>query len=230
MFNIIGDVAGRYDELMELVKIMPDAPFIFCGDLNDRGPESAKVIDWVMKNARSVHSNHGQMMVDYYYGDDEKYQGKYLFQVNGGVPTILSYFSKEMRDCVMLDITSGDSESARDLFLANADPKHIEWLRTRPYYIEEDGLFISHAPRFPMASLEVLSDPYKREGLLWNRGKPKRLPDQFQIYGHNTHFTNHSDSKGLYAMCIDDSGKGKLTGVHFADKKPQQIYQVFYKE
>lgn len=38
-FWVIGDVAGEYDALLELVALLPkDAKLVFVGDLNDRGP------------------------------------------------------------------------------------------------------------------------------------------------------------------------------------------------
>lgn len=44
--NIIADVAGRFDELMELLGKMPAASLTLgVGDLVDRGPKSRQVID-----------------------------------------------------------------------------------------------------------------------------------------------------------------------------------------
>ena len=50
---IIGDVHGHYDTLIALLdSIAPnnDDRIYFLGDLIDRGPKSAEVVDLVMKN------------------------------------------------------------------------------------------------------------------------------------------------------------------------------------
>lgn len=48
-FHLIGDVHGCIDELKALVeKLSDDRPIIFCGDIVDRGPDSAACLEFVM--------------------------------------------------------------------------------------------------------------------------------------------------------------------------------------
>jgi serine/threonine protein phosphatase 1 len=62
---IIGDVHGHYDGLMLLLdSIEPttDDQIYFLGDLIDRGPKSAQVVDFVRENNYGcVLGNHEQM-------------------------------------------------------------------------------------------------------------------------------------------------------------------------
>ena len=48
VMNIIGDIAGEFDALIELVKRMPDEDILLVGDLVDRGPKSLQVIEWAI--------------------------------------------------------------------------------------------------------------------------------------------------------------------------------------
>jgi len=172
--NFIGDVAGRFDELMELIGKMPKEEYVFLGDLNDRGPDTPKVIDWVMKNGTCLHSNHGDMFVDFVMAT-----GRYhpqIFIQNGGIATLRSY------DVELDTHYSKMIKSAR----AKIPGEHIEYLASRPYCFEKDGVFASHA---------VLNQSYSREeicvegpiehSLLWNRDNPKEKEGVFQIFGHN---------------------------------------------
>lgn len=197
-YNIIGDVAGRYNELMLLLEKMPkDAEVILLGDLNDRGPDSDKVIQWAIdNNIRCVKSNHGDMLVDHYNaaitGDtSDLYSNMYTHLHNGGHETLCSYGGIE-----------------------NVPPEHIEWLETRPYYIMENGLFLSHAPWHPLKELEEVTHNRDR-GLTWNRLPPDRRDGLYQVHGHNTYKEVYKDELGDFGRCIDNSGEEELTGFHF---------------
>ena len=65
---IIGDVHGHYDTLTYLLEgIAPnsDDEIFFLGDLIDRGPDSAKVVSFVMENKYPcLLGNHEQMLLD----------------------------------------------------------------------------------------------------------------------------------------------------------------------
>jgi len=69
MINVIGDVGGQFDALISLYAKAPKADkTILVGDLNDRGTKSRQVIEWAIQepNVITLHSNHGDMFVDYY--------------------------------------------------------------------------------------------------------------------------------------------------------------------
>ncbi len=112
----------------------------------------------------------------------------------------------------------------------------MDWIKELPQFKELDGngeyqgyqyngLFLSHAPKRPDWSMELcqkLEWPKLNEGLLWNRGSPRRMknPDgstRLQVYGHNSYkdVEEFKDKEGVYALCIDTSWGKKLTGLHW---------------
>lgn len=71
---VVGDVHGCFSKLsaeLDLVKFNPDLDRLFSvGDLVDRGPESAAVIEWLTQPwFYAVRGNHEQMALDYLVGD-----------------------------------------------------------------------------------------------------------------------------------------------------------------
>src|SRR3990167_4499879 len=89
MVNIVGDIAGRYDQLLALLKKMPDDEVISIGDMIDRGPKSKEVIEWFMKNGKAILGNHEHMMLDFYR--NENYYEHDVWQQNGGSVTLTSF-------------------------------------------------------------------------------------------------------------------------------------------
>jgi len=212
--NIIADVAGRYDELMLLLNQMPKSDLtIYVGDLNDRGPKSKQVIEYVMSEPNSIclNSNHGDMFVDFYEGIHRYYRDDFLR--NGGITTLKSY------GCGLQD---GDLQKIVDEVQDNVPKKHIDWLKNLPYYYENDNVFISHAaknPTFPLDSLCVNDPKSIYYNLLWNRGEPGKIEGKLQIMGHNSHWgiKKFGNPDKPWAICIDGSRKNRLTGLHLTD-------------
>lgn len=108
----------------------------------------------------------------------------------------------------------------------------MDWISSLPKFLELDGpsqspdgqvferVFISHAPKRPDWSLELLQTeewPRLNDGLLWNRGTPRRLKHCLQVYGHNSYRNVHihKDSEGVFGYGIDTSWDKKLTGIHW---------------
>lgn len=203
-YNIIGDIAGEFDCLMRLVDKLPEGEIILLGDLNDRGPKSKEVIQWAIdNNIRCTQSNHGHMFVDYIEGTNKYDRG--VFVMNGGGATLRSY-------------ATDDGEVSID----NIPKEHIEYLKNLPLYIDENGLFLSHAAKNPTLSMEQCSqmdcywdDKFFDDSLIWNRGKPREMPGKLQVMGHNSHWglTYFGDQKNPWAMCIDTSRKRVLTAL-----------------
>jgi len=213
---------------MKLVSLIPDDEIVLVGDLNDRGKDSRKVIEWAMKtpNVTTVDSNHGHMFVDFYDGIKQYDNG--IFLLNGGDTTLRSYgitnftvdFSPSYHP--MVDIDDKDA-SVRDLvaLVQKHVPKdHIEWLRNLPLSYEKGRVFVSHAPwnakLLPMARI-------------WNRYGPFRIHGKLQIYGHNSskHIVFHDNSIRPWAVGIDTS-HGKILTCY--NTRNGQIYQVPYQE
>lgn len=204
LYNIVGDIAGRYDELTLLLAKMPSADtIVLVGDLNDRGPNSRKVIEWAMENESAaipvltLDSNHGQMMVEAYCHNSED------FLYNGGYATLESY----------------------GLSRPNFPKEHIDWLASRPLYFldEEAGLFVSHAPWHQDSDIKTY---ISKHWAVWNRRKPIERPDLYQVHGHNGLMEEYRDKdNNPWGSCIDDSLNGKLTGLAFPS---MTIFQIDY--
>lgn len=201
--NIIGDIAGRYDEFLELVAKMPEADLLVAvGDLVDRGPKSREVIQWFMDNrdkAIALYGNHEDLMVDGY----ERGQLPNWFR-NGGGWTVKSYAP---------DLPN------EDLRVSMINKEHIEFLKTLPMYYETDDLILTHAP---ITSLkQVPADPYERDYFfIWNRYEPHKPLGKFSIHGHNGKFREHKFGDGtIIGICIDDSHHCNLSGIHWPSRE-----------
>lgn len=165
---IIADIVGQLDALERLVARIPeDEEIVLVGDLVDRGPYSAEVIEWAMKTPRvtALMGNHEHMMLDY-YTDNEFYEND-IWQMNGGHATMLSY-----------DRMFGDTTPPQ---------RHLEWLKALPRYkiIGDNECLVTHAPIESYSLDELKADP-NNLNLLWNRYKPIER-NYFQVFGHNSH-------------------------------------------
>jgi serine/threonine protein phosphatase 1 len=61
---VIGDVHGGFDTLIKLIEKLPNDNICFVGDLIDRGPKSAQVVDFVIENNYDcVLGNHEELMI-----------------------------------------------------------------------------------------------------------------------------------------------------------------------
>ena len=207
--NIIADIAGRFDELMLLLAQMPkDEPIILVGDLIDRGPKSKEVIEWAMTtpNVTVIKGNHEDMMVDFALNLKRYEEG--IWFMNGGNKTMYSY------GCMLSHEKPSNDERIR----AAIPKEHIDFLQKCPIFYKTDGLFVSHAPWNGSFDL----GHYKsEEDALWNRYKPHKHEGVFQIFGHNSSMRQYGD----YAICLDNSSKRVLTGIHWPSKK---IYEQPY--
>ncbi|MEH6790777.1 metallophosphoesterase family protein [Parasphingorhabdus sp.] len=111
----IGDVHGRNDLLLQLIeKIIEDdgardkveSEIIFLGDLVDRGPDSAGVLDTAMQlkaelgNVRFLMGNHEEVYLAAATGDEKSVR---FFNRIGGRETILSY-DISLKEYIELDI------------------------------------------------------------------------------------------------------------------------------
>ena len=118
---IVGDVHGMYNSLikgLELVNFKPEEDtLISLGDLVDRGPDSFKVVDYIMNlpNKICIRGNHdkwwelylkqGKHPIDFHHGSDKTYQ---------------SYLKEcEMHEVILLDHLMF-FESQKDYYLDEA--------------------------------------------------------------------------------------------------------------
>ncbi len=166
---IIGDVHGHYDTLLALMESMaPNAndQIYFLGDLIDRGPKSAQVVDFVIKNQyKCLLGNHEEMLLDVVGSGEtsvELYQG-WLY--SGGNATVASYDSKIPQE-------------------------HLDWMKSLPLYLDLGDIWLVHAgisPQIPLSQQTA-------EQFCWIREEFHRLPkpyfsDKLIITGHTITFT-----------------------------------------
>ena len=214
-FWIIGDVAGEFDALMELIEKLPkDAKLVFVGDLNDRGPKSKEVIEWVKNSGHiALLGNHEHMFIDYIKSRiDPSYSPQYdsdIFLYNGGVQTLKSYLGRptwRMSDNVNEDLKV-----------------HLDWLDNLPLFFETEDVIVTHAPIFN-SDIGGFKNMSKFDAV-WNRHciNPNK---KFQFFGHNGkyhRFQDRDNEYNSYAICVDDSHNKNLTAVNWPSLEKIQV-------
>lgn len=185
-------------------KFPPDQKFVLVGDLIDRGPKSAQVVDWAWQNkhrAIALKGNHEDMMVDFYRGT-KRYDPEVWFENGGTAPR----------------------DSYRGLDDSEYFWKHLGFLETRPLYFEDENHFITHAPINPRFSFDDVRNPKDKEtetSIIWNRSAPVER-EKIQIFGHNSHWglqifkrTNETApaicKSSVWGICLDQSQGETLT-------------------
>jgi serine/threonine protein phosphatase 1 len=210
---IIGDVHGHFQGLQQLLQqldLKSEDSLYFLGDLVDRGPESAKVVEFVKSNGYPcLMGNHEQMMLSAFNepGLDDWAMDMWLRA--GGNTTLASYQD--------LDCLAG----------------HLDWLSTLPTYLDLDDLWLVHAGVHPYLPLEAQTS----QEFCWIRGefhstKEPFFPDKLIISGHTITFTFPGITPGQIVsgpgwLDIDTgayhSKSGWLTAL---DVTQQVVYQV----
>lgn len=139
---VIPDIHGCYKTLKLLVekKIIPtkEDTITFLGDYIDRGPDSKKVIDYIMMlqlefpNINCLRGNHEEYMIESFYAEQNKKWYSFFIGNNtvglwksvGGNDTLKSFKVKKIKDI---------------------PKKYIDWLENLKYYILTDNFIIVHA-------------------------------------------------------------------------------------
>ncbi len=214
---VIGDVHGQYDGLMHLLGIIAprnDDQLCFVGDLIDRGPKSAQVVDFVMHSPyQCLLGNHERMLLDILHEGQVLQQPLQAWLFSGGQTTLVSY---------------------QDFYGEPGIPHaHFDWLRSLPLHIDWGDYWIVHAGVDPTLPLEAqgvqqccwIRDPF--------HSFPQRyFADKTIVTGHTITFTLPGVEPGQIArgpgwMDIDTGAyhprSGWLTGV---DLTQEVVYQV----
>ena len=215
-FNIIGDIAGQYDELLLLLEQMPkDATVISVGDMIDRGPKSKEVIEFFMKNGLAIRGNHEDMLLCY----ENRPPAKNMDDLFDDQHDRRHYYYSDFRTKESVKgiwCGSNGGQQTLESFGGTIPTEVTEWLKSLPLFMETEDLFISHAAYNPTLTLEQnCSEEYIGDGILWNRGTPRRMKGKFQVFGHNKYLKEFKDKDGLYAMCIDNNAKREIVGLHW---------------
>ena len=147
----IGDIHGRDDlfaELIDLIRadIAARAParvsLILLGDLVDRGPRSAEVVERALRlreefdDLRLLIGNHEECFLAALAGDVQRV--RYFMRI-GGEATIRSYWNSD------LDLTEATFEEVADRLPAMVPPAHVEFLGGGEDVIEIGDYAFVHA-------------------------------------------------------------------------------------
>lgn len=208
----IGDVHGHYNELMRLFEAMAptqDDRIYFLGDLIDRGPQSAEVVDFVMSNRyHCLLGNHELMLLEA-LNNGELDEGRYqAWLYSGGMATVNSYEGE-------------------------IPVEHIQWMEQLPLYLDLEDIWLVHAGVHPHLPIEKQT----ADDFCWIRDEFHSIqepyfPDKLIITGHTITFTIPGVKPGKIA-----SGPGWLnieTGVYHShsgwltalDMSQDLVYQV----
>lgn len=211
---IIGDIHGHYDGLLTLLEqVAPgqDDQVYFLGDLVDRGPKSAQVVEFVKNSPyHCLMGNHEQLMLSALPPEGQNPQAWQAWLYSGGHATITSYQE------------------------ANIIPRdHLEWIQSLPVYLDLGDLWLVHAgvhPHLPIAE----QSPSE---FCWIRREFHNIPkpyfeDKLIIVGHTITFTFEGIEPGVLAqgqgwLGIDTGAyhakSGWLTALDITNSK---VYQV----
>lgn len=209
----IGDVHGHYDTLMALLELVAPTQtdeVYFLGDLIDRGPKSAEIIEFIRTSSyQSLLGNHEMMMLEAIAPDGSVDENTFVaWYHSGGSNTLQSYNHK-------------------------IPYEHLLWLRDRPTHLDLGDIWLVHAgldPHMPITEQGA-------EQFCWVRGEFHSYPqpyfaDKLVIVGHTITFTFPGVEPGQLAQ-----GAGWLdidTGVYHAksgwltafDVDRREVFQV----
>ena len=210
---VIGDVHGHYQGLMDLFHLLElgetDLVY-FLGDLIDRGPDSAQVVDFVKEGAHScLLGNHEQLMLESFGYGRPNHATLQMWLHCGGRATLDSY------------------QSVSHL------QSHLRWMQSLPTCLDLGDTWLVHAGVHPDIPLEQQT---ARE-FCWIRDDFHRIrqpyfPNKLIVTGHTITFTFPGVQPGQLAQ-----GQGWLdieTGAYHPksgwmtalDLTYQQVYQV----
>jgi serine/threonine protein phosphatase 1 len=225
----IGDPHGHYNQLIELmtklinehgVSLEKDT-FVFLGDYIDGGPDTKKVIDWLIEHKKKyphwqmLYGNHEDLMLDALNPKHPIYKDYYLWWNQGGKETTDSY----VRDA---GYTSYEKALVNPIHVI--PPEHLIFLTDLPTYYETDKYFFVHGGPHPFHTLEWCKDEknWGRYEWIWAR---EFITSNFQwekkiIFGHTIQYT-HNPKTFLKPYIMDNKigidtfmhNQGALTAV-----------------
>jgi serine/threonine protein phosphatase 1 len=182
---VIGDVHGHYDTLIALLDtIAPNSQdeVYFLGDLIDRGPKSAQVVDLVMRNQfHCLRGNHEEMLLDVVGTGEVSIDLYQSWLYSGGHATVESYDSKIPQE-------------------------HINWMKELPLYLDLGDFWLVHAgvdPKIPLTQQGADQFCWIRDD--FHTANQAFFQNKLIITGHTITFTLPGVKPGQIA-----AGKGWL--------------------
>ncbi|GHA58876.1 metallophosphoesterase [Amylibacter ulvae] len=220
---VIGDVHGCDVLLNQLLAKRPDdAQLIFVGDLVDRGPNSAAVLDIVQSECQNgaicLMGNHEKMMLDFLDRPTERGPRWLTF---GGLQTMESFGIRGISERA----SEQELLAARDK-LASAMPAGQEsWIRDLPTIHHSGNVHVVHAAADPNRA----PDDQNARILLWGLDEfhqKTRRDGQWFIYGH-TILNDPKIENGRIGIDTGAYATGTLTAVLIRDDQAQ-FFSVKY--
>lgn len=168
---VIGDVHGHYGGLMELLnQVAPGEQdqVYFLGDLIDRGPDSAQVVEFVKNSPyHCIMGNHEQMMLMALPEEGHNHQAWDAWLYSGGDKTVDSYRTEGI-----------------------IPREHLRWMRKLKPYLDLGDVWLVHAGMRPDRPVTEQTEAemcwIRRE--FHNISKPF-FADKLIIIGHTITFT-----------------------------------------
>jgi serine/threonine protein phosphatase 1 len=181
----IGDIHGYWDALtaiLEAIKPQPDDTLVPLGDFVDRGPDTPKVLETMIRLAEQCHlvpllGNHDEVLLDLYHGGE----GLANWLGFGGRETLESY------GCL----------SPEDI-----PPEHIQFLEECLTYYETETHFFVHANYLPDLPLDWQPAEVLRWQSLKNKLPAPHVSGKTAIVGHTVQKSGEVLDLG-YLKCID---------------------------
>jgi serine/threonine protein phosphatase 1 len=156
----IGDIHGRLDLLDALLEMIAEdsagssaaIQLVFLGDMIDRGPQSAQVVEQILglresgRAVRALLGNHEEMLLRAL--GSPRAEAMNLFLRNGGHETLLSYGISET------EILEESADTLRELALSHIPKAHLAFLASLEDWIEVGDYLFVHAGIRPGLPLE----------------------------------------------------------------------------
>lgn len=181
MIYCVSDIHGEYDlfrRMLELIKFSDSDTLISCGDIIDKGHDSVRLLQFIanLSNAKCINGNHEYTFLKYYWG---------LMRES---PNDFDYILKKLQEYFPHDGHLLDWGT-------------VDWIESRPYYIEEKDFICVHAG-VPLDSNNRVLPLHKatREQLVYDRNfkEPKlEVKDsKCVLFGHTpTSYLLNGESK-----------------------------------
>lgn len=125
MIYCVSDIHGEYDlfrRMLDSIKFSDSDILISCGDVIDKGQNSVRILKFIanMPNARCINGNHEYTFLKYYWG---------LMRQS---PNDFDYILKKLQEYFPDDGCLLDWDI-------------VDWVESRPYFIEEKDFICVHA-------------------------------------------------------------------------------------
>lgn len=227
-YYVIGDIHGRLDlfdalidaiEAEEAVLAPRDTTVVLLGDLIDRGPQSAGVIDrsrdWAKtRRVRFIAGNHEEMFLQSF---DDKEMLRHFIK-HGGRETILSYGIKRKR---YNELTIKELQSELEALVPR---KHREFLSAFEDLIVAGDYVFVHAGLNPKRSLEE----QRQSDLRWIRDRFLKHTEPFShvvVHGH-TIFEGIEATDHRIGIDTGAFRSGRLSALVLEDDRKRTIQAV----